>query len=62
MDEPRDYHTKCNELNRERQISHDITYTWNLKNMIKRTYLQNRERFTDLESRFVVAWGGEREG
>ena len=62
MDEPRDYHTKCNESNRERQISHDITYMWNLKNMIKRTYLQNRERFTDLESRFVVAWGGEREG
>ena len=55
---------KLNEVSQkeERYIPSDITYMWNLKNMIKRTYLQNRERFTDLESRFVVAWGGEREG
>ena len=29
MDTPRDYHTKRSKL--ERQITHDITYMWNLK-------------------------------
>ena len=31
MDGPRDYHTKCNKSERERQIPYDITYMWNLK-------------------------------
>ena len=31
MDGPRDYHTKWNKSDRERQISYDITYMWNLK-------------------------------
>ena len=30
MDGPRDYHTKWSKSERERQILHDITYTWNL--------------------------------
>ena len=30
MDGPGDYHTKWSKSNRERQISHDITYMWNL--------------------------------
>ena len=30
MDSPRDYHTKPNKSERERQI-YDITYKWNLK-------------------------------
>ena len=30
MDGPRDYYTKCSKSNRERQISYDITYIWNL--------------------------------
>ena len=32
MDGPRDYHTKWSKSDRERQISYDITYMWNLKN------------------------------
>ena len=32
MDGPRDYHTKWNKPDRERQISYDITHRWNLKN------------------------------
>ena len=28
---PRDYHTKWNKSDRERQIPYDITYMWNLK-------------------------------
>ena len=31
MDEPRDYQIKLNKSERERQISYDITYMWNLK-------------------------------
>ena len=32
MDGPRDYHTKWSKSDRERQISYDINYIWNLKN------------------------------
>ena len=32
MDGPRGYHTKWSKSDRERQISYDITYLWNLKN------------------------------
>jgi len=35
MGEPRDFHTRCSQSVRERQISYDITYMWNLKKMIK---------------------------
>ena len=42
MDGPRDDHTKWSQSERERQIPHDITYTWDLWH--KWTYLQNRNR------------------
>ena len=32
MDGPRDYHTKWSKSDRERQISYNITYVWNLNN------------------------------
>ena len=32
MDETRDCHTERSKSDRERQISYDITYMWNLKN------------------------------
>ena len=32
MDGPRGYHTKWSKSGRERQLSWDITYIWNLKN------------------------------
>ena len=35
MDGPRDCHTKTSKSDRERQISYDITYMWNLKKMIQ---------------------------
>ena len=31
-----------------------IPYTWNLIKMIQKTYLQNRNRFTDFENKFKV--------
>ena len=39
MDGPGDYHTKWIKSVRERQISYDITYTWNLKKMIQMNLL-----------------------
>ena len=34
MDGPRDYYTKWSKPDRERQISYDVTYMWNLKKYI----------------------------
>ena len=50
MDEPRDYHIKWSKSDRESQI-YDITYMWNLR---KWTYLQNRNRLTDIKDRKSV--------
>ena len=63
MDGPRDYHTKWSKSDRERQISYDITYMWNLifKKWDKWTYLQNRNRLTDIENKLTVT-KGEKEG
>ena len=47
---------------RERQISYDITYTWNLKKWYILTYLQNRNRLIDTENKFVVTKGDMRGG
>ena len=50
MDGPRDYHTKGSKSDRERQISYDTTYMWNLKRWYKWIYLHIRNRFTDIEN------------
>ena len=56
MDEPRDYHTKRSKS--EREIRHNITYTWNLKKLYKWTYLQSRKTHKDTENKFMVTKGG----
>ena len=38
----------------EQQISYDTAYMWNLKKWYKLTYLQNRNRPTDTENKFMV--------
>ena len=43
MDRPRDYHTKWSKSDRKRQISYDITYFWNLKNVIKMNLLTKQK-------------------
>ena len=57
MDGPRDYHTKWNKQDRERQISYNITYMWNLKKRQKWIYSQNRNRLTDIENKLMVTKG-----
>ena len=63
MNGPREYYTKWSKSDRERQMSYDITYTWNLKKWYKWTYLQNINRLTDIEKKLEVTKGGRmREG
>ena len=57
MDGPGDYHTKWSKSDRERQISYDIAYMWNLKKLYKWTYLKNRNRLTDIENKLMVTKG-----
>ena len=52
VDGPRDYHTKWNNSNRERQVSYDITYMWNLR-------YDTNESFCETETESRV--GGEME-
>ena len=57
MDGPGDYHTKWSKSDKERQVSYNITYLWNLKKKKKRykeTYLQKRNRLKDTENKLMV--------
>ena len=54
MDGLRDYYVKWSKSDRERQISYGITYMWNLKKWYKWTYIQNRNRLTDIENKLMV--------
>ena len=48
MDGPKDYYTNWSKSDRERQISYDITYMWNIKNhtseLIYKTELTHTHR------------------
>ena len=56
------YYTKWSRPDRERQISYDITFMWNLKKKrYKWTYTQKRNRPTDIENKLMVT-KREREG
>ena len=39
---------------KEGQIPYNIAYMWHLKKRCKLTYLQNRNRLTDIESKLMV--------
>ena len=49
-DGPRDYHSKWSKSERERQISYNITFMWNLEKWYRWIYLQSRNRVTDVEN------------
>ena len=61
MDGLRDYHTKWNKSDRKIQISYDVTSMWPLKSWYKGTYLQNRNRLTDIENKVMVTKEGNGE-
>ena len=56
MDGPRDYHTKWSKSERERQISWYHLYMES-KIWHKLTYLQKRNRLTDIENKLMVTKG-----
>ena len=41
-------------LYKERQMSYDIAYMWNLKKWYKWTYLHNRDRLMDTENKCMI--------
>ena len=53
MDEPRDYETKWNKLGRERQISYEITYMWNLKKMIEMNLFTTQKQIKNIENKLL---------
>ena len=58
MDGPRDYHTKWSKPDRERQISYNITYLWDIKkNDTNELKYETEVRPTDLENKFIVTTG-----
>ena len=57
MNGPGGYHPKWSKSDRERQISYDITHMWNLKKKYKWTYIQNRNKSTDIENKLMVTKG-----
>ena len=57
MDGPKDCHAKWSKPDRERQLSHVITYMWNFKKRYKWTYLQNINTLTDIENKLMVTKG-----
>ena len=58
MDEPRDCHTEWSKSERERLVSYDTAYIWNLKKWYKWIYLQNRNRVTNRQNNLMVSRGG----
>jgi len=42
----------------EKRILHNITYMWNLEKLNRLTYLQNRNRETDVEKKLMVTKEG----
>ena len=57
MNGPRDCHNEWSKSDTERQTSYNITYMWNLKNWYKWTYLQNRNRVTDVKNKLRLLGG-----
>ena len=57
MDELGDYHTKWSKSDRERQISYDIAYMWNLKKMIQMNLFTKQKQTHRLREGTYGYWG-----
>ena len=56
MNGPRGYCAEWSKSSRERQMPHDLTYMWNLKNKIS---IQNRNKLIDTQNILMVSrWEG----
>ena len=57
VDRTRDCHTEWSKLEREKQISYNIAYMWNLEKWYRWTYFQSRNRDTDVENKLMDTQG-----
>ena len=57
VDGPRNCFTEWSKSKREKQISYINTYMWNLEKWYRWTYLQSRNRDTDVENKHMDATG-----
>ena len=60
VDGPRDCHTEW--IKSEKQISYVNAYMWNLEKWYRWTYLQSRNRDTDIEKKHMDTKGGREVG
>ena len=58
MDRPKDCHREWSKSERENQISYNIACMWNLEKWYRWTYLQSRNRDTDVENKLMVTKQG----
>ena len=59
MDEPTDCHTEWCMSEREKQVLYNITYMWDIEKWHRCTYLQSRNKVTDVENKLKVKVGRE---
>ena len=57
VDGPRDCHTEWSKSEREKQIPYINAYMWNLEKWYRWSYLQSRNRDTDVENKPMDAKG-----
>ena len=63
MDGPRDCHTEGSKSEREKQIAYINAYIWTLEKWYRSSYVQSRNRDTDIENKCMDTkgergWGG----
>ena len=65
MERPRDCHREWNKAKQQKQIAYITAYIWNLKKYYSQSYLQSRNRDTDVEYKRMnqagegrIAWTG----
>ena len=59
---PRDCHTEWSKSDRERQISYDTAYMWNLKKMIQMNLFTKQKQTHRLRKKLMVIKGERWEG
>ena len=57
MNGPRECHTEWSKSEREKQISYNNAYMWNLEKCYRCSYLQSRNRDTDVENKCMDTKG-----
>ena len=62
VDRPTDCHTEWSKSEREKPTSYSIVYKWNLEKQYRWTYLQSRNRDTDVENKLTDSKGEREDG